>query len=198
MVLLLVLHVAVTLLSPYFSSSTGVPAEAPPASHRYGVAIDIWIMPVVLMFVLYAVGRYLLGSATLKNILWVLAWSQLPIILLTVTTIGLQALGLQTSEPLLNNEISFEGGVMVLDPEIPEFNMHGLAYFLFSTVPLLWSFQILLSGLAAVEGVTIKKATMILVVAMIALMLIRLPVTIALGDRDLLDVLGLQGIVEMK
>jgi len=34
--------------------------------------------------------------------------------------------------------------------------------------------------------------------AMIALVLIRLPLTVALGDRDMLDVLGLQGIVELK
>ena len=172
--------------------------EPAPLAHSYGVAIDTWVMPLVLLFVLYATGRYLLGSASVKNVLWVLVWSQLPIILLTVATIGLQALGLQTWAPLFNNEISFDNGVMELNPPLLETNTHGFFYFLISTVPLLWSFQILLSGLAAVEGVTVKKAMWILTLAMIALVLIRLPLTIALGDRDLLDVLGLQGIVELK
>ena len=76
--------------------------------------------------------------------------------------------------------------------------MDAVVYFLFSTVFLLWSFQILLSGLAAVEGVTLKRAMWTLTLAMIALMLIRLPVTIALADRDLMDILGLKGILEVN
>ena len=187
-----------TLFAPYFLTGPESVGEPAPLAHSYGVAIDTWVMPLVLLFVLYAAGRYLLGSASVKNVLWVLVWSQLPIILLTVATIGLQALGLQTWAPLFNNEISFDNGVMELNPPLLETNTHGFFYFLISTVPLLWSFQILLSGLAAVEGVTVKKAMWILTLAMIALVLIRLPLTIALGDRDLLDVLGLQGIVELK
>jgi len=128
----------------------------------------------------------------------VLVWSQLPIIILSLLTVVLKYLGLQTAEPLFKNEISYINGVPAFDPPIPEVNMHAAIYFLISTIPLLWSFQILLSGLAAVEGVTLKRAMWILTLAMIALMLIRLPLTIALGDRDLLDILGLNGIVELK
>jgi len=197
-IILLVLHVAVTMFAPYFFNGPEPSGESTPLAHSYGLLIDTWIMPVVLLFVLYATGRYMLGSASVKNILWVLVWSQLPIILLTIATIGLQALGLQTWAPVFNNEISFDNGGIVLTPPLLETNAHGFFYFLISTVPLLWSFQILLSGLAAVEGVTVKNAMWILMLAMIALVLIRLPLTVALGDRDLLDVLGLQGIVELK
>jgi len=75
-------------------------------------------------------------------------------------------------------------------------NSDAVVYFVISTALLLWSFQILLSGVAAVSGVTMKRALWILTVAVIALMLIRLPITIILGDRDLMDVLGLKGILE--
>jgi len=177
---LLALHVLVTLLAPIVGAAVAPPTESAldpmPASHRFGLAIDIWIMPVVLVFVLYAVGKYLNGSATLKNILWVMLWSQIPIMLLSVLTVLLQAFGWQTADPLLKNEMSFVNGQMVLEPPIPEINTHAFAYFIISTVPLLWSFQILLSGMAAVQGVTVKRAMWFLTLAVILLMLIRLPI----------------------
>ena len=110
----------------------------------------------------------------------------------------LEIAGMQISEPLFSNKISTENGVLVIDPPVMQLNMDAVVYFLFSAVFLLWSFQILLSGLAAVEGVTLKRAMWILTLAMIALMLIRLPVTIALADRDLMDILGLKGILEVN
>jgi len=105
---------------------------------------------------------------------------------------------MKISEPLFSNKISTEGGLLVIDPPVLQLNMDSVLFFVLSTVLLLWSFQILLSGLAAVEGVSLKRAMWILTLAMIALMLIRLPVTIALGDRDLLDILGLKGILELQ
>ena len=197
-IILLVLHVLVTLAS--FAVGGSVEAEVEPMSgkHRIGLYIDIWLMPVVFLFVLYLVGKRLQGVADFKNVLWVVVWSQLPIILMQLISMPLEIAGMQISEPLFSNKISTENGVLVIDPPVMQLNMDAVVYFLFSTVFLLWSFQILLSGLAAVEGVTLKRAMWILTLAMIALMLIRLPVTIALADRDLMDILGLKGILEVN
>lgn len=178
----------------------GSDAEPEPVSgkHRLGLHIDIWLMPVILVFVLFWVGNRLRGSATFTNILWVMLWSQLPVLLLSIISMPLEVAGMKISEPLFSNKISTEGGLLVIDPPVLQLNMDSVLFFVLSTVLLLWSFQILLSGLAAVEGVSLKRAMWILTLAMIALMLIRLPVTIALGDRDLLDILGLKGILELQ
>ncbi len=168
------------------------------AGHRFGVLVDVWVMPAVFLLVLFGVGKFLQGTAAFVNVLWVMLWSQLPVFVLSGLSIVLEAFGLQTSAPLLNNNISFDSGLMLLDPPLFDFNFHGLVYFILSSVLFLWSFQILLSALAAVQGITIKRAMWFLTVSMIALILIRLPLTLVLGDRDLLDVLGLTGIVEMR
>jgi len=194
--LILALHVLVTLLLPMIDVGTAhtTPPKPVSDSRRIGIAIDTWVLPVVMLFVLLWVGKYFNGSATWKNILWVLVWSQLPIIILSVLNVAMQYFGLDTTAPIFKNEVSFDTGFPVFDPPIPEINPHGVIYLLVSTVPLLWSFQILLSGLSGVQSVTMGRVMKILMVAMILLMLIRLPVTLVLGDRDLLDVLGLKGI----
>jgi len=195
--LILAIHVLVTLLLPIIDIG---PAPATPPkvisdSHRIGIAIDTWVLPIVMLFALFWVGKYFNGSATWQNILWVLAWSQLPIIILSVLSVAMQYFGLDVTAPLLENEVSFDTGFPVFNPPIPEINPHGIIYMLVSTIPLLWSFQILLSGLSGVQSVGMGRIMWILTISMILLMLIRLPVTLALGDRDLLDVLGLKGIV---
>jgi len=193
--LILAIHVLVTLLLPAIEVSADSATSPLPQSHRLGVAIDTWVLPVVMLFVLHWVGKHFHGSATLKNILWVMAWSQLPIIVLSVLSFAMQYFGIDVAAPLLNNEVSFDTGIPVFDPSTPEINPHGFIYLLVSTVPLLWSFQILLSGLSGVESIPMNRVIWVLVVAMIVIMIIRLPVTLLLGDRDILDVLGLKGIV---
>lgn len=177
-----------------------VEGDAEPLSgkHRLGLYIDIWLMPVVMVFVLFYVGRYLKGVASFKNIVWVIVWSQLPVIVLQLISMPMEVAGMEISDPLFSNTISTENGLLVIDPPVMQLNRDAVFYFLLSTVFLLWSFQILLSGLAAVEGVTVKRAMWIVTLAFIALMLIRLPVTIALADRDLMDILGLKGILEVQ
>lgn len=196
-IVLLVLYVIITLASFAVGGSDAEP-EPVSGKHRLGLHIDIWLMPVILVFVLFWVGNRLRGSATFTNILWVMLWSQLPVLLLSIISMPLEVAGMKISEPLFSNKISTEGGLLVIDPPVLQLNMDSVLFFVLSTVLLLWSFQILLSGLAAVEGVSLKRAMWILTLAMIALMLIRLPVTIALGDRDLLDILGLKGILELQ
>ncbi len=117
-------------------------------------------------------------------------------ILLSLISMPMEIAGMNISEPLFANKLTAIDGQLAMDPPIPQINTDGAIYFAISTVFILWSFQILLSGVAAVTSVSIKKALWILTLAMIALMLIRLPFTIILGDRDLLDVLGLNGILE--
>jgi len=177
------------------SAVSDTPPKVITDSQRIGMAIDTWVLPVVMLFVLFWVGRYFNGSATWQNILWVLAWSQLPIIMLSVLSVAMQHFGLDVTAPLLENEVNFDTGFPVFNPPIPQINPHGVIYMLVSTIPLLWSFQILLSGLSGVQSVSMGRVMWILTVAMILLMLIRLPVTLVLGDRDLLDILGLKGIV---
>ena len=198
MIVLLVLHVVVTLAG--FMVGGAVEGDAEPLSgkHRLGLYIDIWLMPVVMVFVLFYVGRYLKGVASFKNIVWVIVWSQLPVIVLQLISMPMEVAGMEISDPLFSNTISTENGLLVIDPPVMQLNRDAVFYFLLSTVFLLWSFQILLSGLAAVEGVTVKRAMWIVTLAFIALMLIRLPVTIALADRDLMDILGLKGILEVQ
>ncbi len=165
--------------------------------HRLGRLIDTWLMPVMFLGVLYLVGRYLNGQATIKNITWVLVWSQLPVILLLIIALVLQLAGFEIHEPVFNNKISSSNGQVVIDPPQLQVNAHGFWYFLVSTLFLLWSFQILLSGTAAIQGITVKQALWWLTLAMIILMVVRLPVTLVLGDRDILDVFGLKGVVEL-
>ena len=196
-IILLVLHVLVTVAGFVVGGSVETDAEPLSGKHRLGLYIDVWVMPVVLLFVLYYVGRRLQGAASFKNIVWVMLWSQLPIILLQLISMPLEISGMQISEPLFSNKISMENGLLVFDPPVLQLNIDSVWFFLLSAVFLLWSFQVLLSGLAAVEEVTVKRAMWMLTLAFVALMLIRLPVTILLADRDLLDILGLKGIVEV-
>lgn len=198
MLAVLLLHVAVSVAGSYLGAEPAPDAAPVSTAAKIGIAIDVWIMPVMLLLVIYAVGRYLGGRATLTNVLWVLVWCQLPVIALSVVTIVMQKFGVDATAPVLHNKVSFEGGLMVLDPPTPMINASAMVYFVVSTIPLLWSFQILLSGLAAIERVTVKQAMWILTLAMIALIVLRLPVTLALGDRDVLDVFGLNGIVELQ
>lgn len=197
-IVLLVLYVLVTLASFAVDGMTVSDAEPLSGKHRLGLYIDIWVMPVILLFVLFYVGRYFKGAAVFTNIVWVMLWSQLPIILMQLISMPLEIAGFAISDPLFSNKISAENGLLVIDPPVLQLNIDSVLYFFVSAVFLLWSFQILLSGLAGVEGVTVRRAMWILTVAFIALMLIRLPVTIALGDRDLLDILGLKGILEVE
>ena len=197
-IILLVLHVLVTLASFAVGGSVEVDAEPMSGKHRLGLYIDIWLMPVVLFFVLFYVCNRLQRGANFKSILWVLVWSQLPIILMQLISIPLEIAGMDSSAALFSNKISTENGQLVIDPPVMQPNAHAVLFFVISAVFFLWSFQILLSGLAAVEGVTVRRAMWILTLAMIALMVIRLPVTIALADRDLLDILGLKGILELQ
>jgi len=194
-IILLIFYVLITLAGFVFGGAEPEPVSG---KHRLGVHIDIWLMPVILVFVLFWVGSRLRGNATLTNILWVMLWSQLPVMLLSIISMPLEIAGMKISEPLFSNKVSTEGGVLIIDPPVLQLNMDSVLFFFLSTVLLLWSFQILLSGLAAVESVNLKRAMWILTLAMIALMLIRLPVTVALGDRDLLDILGLKGILELQ
>lgn len=195
-VLLLVLHVVITLASFAFESSESAVSK-PPLNNKekLGLYLDIWVMPIAMIFVVHWVCNRLNAGATLKNVLWVMIWSQLPVMLLSLISIPMELAGMNISEPLMANKLTTVDGLLTIDPPTPHFNTDGVIYFVISTVLLLWSFQILLSGISGVAGVTVKKALWILTVAMILLMLIRLPVTILLGDRDILDVLGLKGIL---
>ena len=197
-IVLLVLYVLVTLASFAVDGMTASDAEPLSGKHRLGLYIDIWVMPVILLFVLFYVGRYFKGAAVFTNIVWVMLWSQLPIILMQLISMPLEIAGMDSSAALFSNKISTENGQLVIDPPVMQPNAHAVLFFVISAVFFLWSFQILLSGLAAVEGVTVRRAMWILTLAMIALMVIRLPVTIALADRDLLDILGLKGILELQ
>ena len=197
-IVLLVLYVLVTLASFAVDGMTASDAEPLSGKHRLGLYIDIWVMPVILLFVLFYVGRYFKGAAVFTNIVWVMLWSQLPIILMQLISMPLEIAGMDSSAALFSNKISTENGQLVIDPPVMQPNAHAVLFFVISAVFFLWSFQILLSGLAAVEEVTVRRAMWILTLAMIALMVIRLPVTIALADRDLLDILGLKGILELQ
>jgi len=156
-IVLLVLHVLVTLASFTVGGSVEADAEPMSSKHRLGLYIDIWLMPVVFLFVLFYVGKRLQGAADFNNVLWVVVWSQLPIILMQLISMPLEIAGMQISEPLFSNKISTENGLLVIDPPVMQLNMDAVLYFLVSTVFLLWSFQILLSGLASVERVTVKR-----------------------------------------
>ena len=195
---MLVVHVVATLFS--FSIDSPAPsAPQPPLeiNEKIGLYLDIWVMPVVLLLLLYWIGSRLNGSASLKNILWVFVWSQLPVIVLSIISMPMELAGMNISEPLFANKLTTENGQLFIDPPMLQLNADGVVYFVLSTVLFLWSFQILLSGVAAVSGVTVKRALWFLTLAMIALMIARLPFTVLLGDRDLLDILGLKGILEL-
>lgn len=194
--MLLVIYALTTAVS--FTIESPVPSSAPPLNgkQQLGVHLDIWVMPVVMLFVLYWTSKHLSGVASLTNMLWVMSWSQLPVIVLNLISIPMELSGMQIYEPLFSNKLIIENGLPLFEPAVLQLNSDAVVYFVISTALLLWSFQILLSGVAAVSGVTMKRALWILTVAVIALMLIRLPITIILGDRDLMDVLGLKGILE--
>ena len=199
---LLLLHVVVTLIGfsiegPEAVTSQSGTSQAPlDVKHKLGLYLDVWVMPVVLVFVLHWIVNRFGSNASLKNILWVVVWSQLPVILLTLISLAMEMTGMRILDPLFANKLITKGGQLFIDPPILQLNTDGIIYFAISTVLFLWSFQILLSGGAAVSGVTVKRALWFLTMAMIALMLIRLPFTMILGDRDLLDILGLNGILE--
>ncbi len=200
-IVVLCLYALISFISARVGAGLEVEAsqstEALSGKHRLGKLIDTWLMPVMFSGVLYLVGRYLKGQATFKNIAWVLVWSQLPVILMLTIALVLQMAGFEIYEPVFNNKISSANGQVLIEPPQLQVNAHGLWYFMLSTLFLLWSFQILLSGTAAIQGITVKQALWWLTLAMIILMVVRLPVTLALGDRDILDVFGLKGIVEL-
>ncbi len=205
-VLIIVLYLLVSIITRLVGPGIGLSAEGlvedsatvSSGVQKVALLIDTWIMPVIMLFLLYLVGRYLSGQASVKNVLWVMVWSQLPIILLSVIALALQFAGIDTTAPLLNNKIPSDINEWLINPPEPDINKHGLLYFTVSSVLALWSFQILLSGTAAVQGMTVHRAIWVVTFAMLILMLLRIPITIVLGDIGIVDLLGLQGIIDLE
>ena len=165
---------------------------------KIGRIIDSVFFPLLGIYVFYKVGQLLGGIASLSHIVTVLVWSQLPVLVLSALEIIATLAGLTFIGPVYLNMVAMVDDNPVFTPDKLTIDFLALAYFIISTVFYLWSFQILLTGLARVEKFTMKQAIWLVTLAAVLLMLLRLPVTFILGDLSLLDYLGLAEVIEIK
>ncbi len=155
------------------------------------------LFPLAILVLLYGTGRCFGGAATLSNVVAVLAWSQLPILLLLLVTLGAQMLGFAASGPILSNEIVFNDGSVTLTPPQPQINLPAAIHHLFSAIFIIWSFQILLFAYAEVEAVRRSKAVKLITISFVALLLGQILVDTLLGRLNLAYLLGLTDIIEL-
>lgn len=160
-------------------------------------AVETTLLPLIILALLYGVGRWLGGIATLSNVLSAMAWSQLPVLVLTVITLAAQFMGYAANGPILSNEINFDNGVVTLTPAQPHFNLLATVHYFVSAAFFIWSFQILLYSLAEVESVRPRRALKILTFAFVALLLVQVLVSSIIGELNILKLLGLTDFIDV-
>lgn len=158
--------------------------------------VNAVLFPILSVALIYGVSRYFKTRATLGNVVSVTVWSLLPVIVLSALTLPLIVAAISFGPPVLTNDISVVCGVVTISPPEPQINAAALAYSIMSTAFYLWSFQILLTGMSEVMGVRMKRALWILTLAMIAMMLVQIPMSLLFGDFSILDFLGFSEFVD--
>lgn len=193
------------ILTQYLAATVSVSGTEPAASEHQvgavaaaiGFVVDAIIFPLLFVYFIYRIAHHYAGDASLHNVFSVIVWSQLPVVIVMILLFISRLMDLRVDEPVLANKISWERGLVTLTPPNPIINTAATAWMLVSTVFYLWSFQILLSGLGAVEKLSLKRIIWVITLAAIALMIARIPITIILNDRSLLELLGLSEFIEM-
>ncbi len=197
--------IAMMIVAQYLAASVSTSAAEQPSADTeisaisgfIGFAVDAIIFPFLFVYLVYWIAARQAGEGSLGNVFSVIVWSQLPVLLVTVALFVTRLMDVRVDGPVLTNQIEIKHGLVTLIPPVPEIDPIATAWMLGSTVFYLWSFQILLVGLSAVENLRVKRVIWVITLAAVALMIARIPITMILGDRTMLELLGLSEFIEM-